>query len=228
LAIIPAKGRSSRFPDKNLATLAGRSLLEITVEKIRASGLFERILVSSEDQRILDQATRLGVVAAPRPDHLARDPVQVGGVCLHVLEEERRSGREWPWFGIFLVTNPLMPAPTIAAAVERFHATGARAVASVVRMVHPPQRTLQIRDGRLEPFLSLDMFGGAEELEPLYRHDGGVLILRTPLFEADGRLLGGDVRPMVLDHTESVDIDTPLDLAWAEFILKQNSASTRA
>jgi CMP-N-acetylneuraminic acid synthetase len=225
LAIIPAKAHSSRFPGKNRATLGGRPLLEITVEKVRASGRFDRILVTSDDDVLLAQAASLGVVAARRPPELARDPVQVGGVCLHVLQQERNEGREWPWFGVFLVTNPLIPESVIASAVDEFHQSGARAVASVVRFVHPPQRTLAIRGGRLEPFLSLDMFGGAEELEPLYRHDGGVLILRTTHFESDGRLLGGDVRPVILDDSASVDIDTPQDLAWAEFILAQQKGA---
>ena len=226
LAIVPAKGESKRFPGKNLARLGGRPLLDITVEKIRASGRFEQILVSSEDPRILEAAERLGAEAVPRPPELAQDPVQVGGVCAHLLTEEQAAGRTWPWFGVFLVTNPLIPVAAIQEAVDRFHATGARATASVVPIVHPPQRALRIRDDRLEPFMDVDLSLGAEAHEILYRHDGGALILRTADFESDGLLLAGDVRPIILDHENSVDIDTPHDLQWAEFVLSRRRVDT--
>lgn len=226
LAIIPAKGQSSRFPGKNLAVLGGRTLLEIAIDKVRESERFARILVSSDDDRILAAGEAAGAMAAPRPAHLARDPVQVGGVCLHVIEQERRAGRDWLWFGIFLVTNPLIRVESIRKAVDLFHESDCRGVASLVPFVHPPQRSFRVaEDGRIEPaMLRPEQFLGAEEYEQLYRHDGGVLVLRTQDFVHDETLFGGDMRSVVLDHVESVDIDTPMDLEWADFVMRRFSS----
>ena len=86
LGLIPAKGGSTRLARKNLRLLAGRSLLAWAVEAARASGVLERIVVSTEDQEVVRAARGLGVdVPFLRPPELARDPAGVADVALHAL-----------------------------------------------------------------------------------------------------------------------------------------------
>lgn len=224
LAIIPARGGSKRFPRKNLATLAGRPLLLYALDAARGSGVFDSICVTSDDDEILELSRVSGADACVRrPPRLAGDTAQVKDVCRELLEASAAEGPHHAGFAVLLPTSPLRTAGDIRAAHEVFTATGAGCVMSVVPFEHPPQRAVRLVNGRIEPFVGLDAMKPAQRLEPLYRHDGAVIFMRTDVFLREGEFYGGDVTPYFMPPERSVDIDSPLDLAWAEFLLTRGA-----
>jgi N-acylneuraminate cytidylyltransferase len=60
-------------------------------------------------------------------------------------------------------------------------------------------------------------------LEPLFRHDGSIIFAKTEIFLKEGEFYGSKVVPFIIPEANSVDIDTPLDLEWAEFLLKRRT-----
>ncbi len=93
LGVVPARGGSMRLPGKNLRTIAGRTLVEGAVQSGQDATLIDRVVVSSEDQTILAEAERLGVLAIRRPDDLADDAAPMLGVLRHaMLSAERLCG----------------------------------------------------------------------------------------------------------------------------------------
>lgn len=86
IAIIPARGGSKRLPRKNIRVLLGRPLLQWPVQAALDSGLFERVVVSTEDPEISEIAREAGAEVLVRPDSIATDTSTVVDVCMHALD----------------------------------------------------------------------------------------------------------------------------------------------
>ena len=103
LAIIPARGGSKRFPRKNVALLKGKSLLEWTIDVAKESGVFERVVVSSEDEEIISIAKKCGAEIHQRKDELASDTAQIKDVVESILKEYSEKGEKYDSFGLIIL-----------------------------------------------------------------------------------------------------------------------------
>lgn len=92
VAIIPARGGSKRLPRKNVLSFLGRPLIAWPIGAAHASGLFSRVIVSTEDDEIAMVAGRYGAEVIKRPEEIATDTSTVVEVCLHALETLRLNG----------------------------------------------------------------------------------------------------------------------------------------
>lgn len=222
LCIIPARGGSKRFPRKNLAPFLGKPLLAHAIESAQESSVFDVVCVSSEDHEILEVARSFGAdMVIERPQALATDAVQIREVCGELLRDLSRGGRSYKDFGVLLTTNPLRTPENIREAYALFCQTQADFVMTVVSYTHPPQRALRTVDDRLEPFIGVDYMKQTQRLEPLYRHDGTVIFGQVETFLETGEFYSGRIVPFIMQPERSVDIDTPLDLEWAEFLARR-------
>jgi CMP-N-acetylneuraminic acid synthetase len=220
LCLIPARGGSRRFPRKNLAFLAGKPLLAHAVAAARASGVFSLICVSSEDGEILAAAREAGADAAlPRPPELAGDTAMVKEVCIQVLEHFSARGQAFREFGVLLPTTPLRRPEDLQAGYRLLQNPEVNYVMSLVPFSHPPQRAVWAPEGYVEPYFGLQFMRPAQQLDPLYRHDGSFIFAKTEVFLREREFYGTRVAPYFIPPEYSVDIDSPLDLAWAEFLL---------
>lgn len=222
LCIIPARGGSKRFPRKNLALLAGKPLLAYAIDAALESRVFEVVCVSSEDEEILAIARQYGAnLALKRPEALATDTAQVKHVCLHILEDFLAHGRKYEEFAVLLVTNPLRTGADLQAAYEIFKTQKANYIMSLVPFSHPPQRAVWAPHGYVEPYFDLKYMKPTQGLDTLYRHDGSVIFARSQVFLREKEFYGTKVVPYFIPPERSVDIDNPLDLEWAEFLLSR-------
>ncbi|MBU0675242.1 MAG: acylneuraminate cytidylyltransferase family protein [Proteobacteria bacterium] len=219
VCIIPARGGSKRLPRKNIALLAGKPLLAYAIEAARDSGLFDWIVVSSEDSEILKVASQYGAAIDRRAPELATDTAQVKTVCRELLLNLAQRGEHYQEFAVLLVTNPLRTAEDLKEAYQVFQDGDADTLMSLVPFSHPPQRAVRLSGGRVTPFLDGEQMKQTQLLEPLYRHDGSFIFGRVEPFLAGGEFYGGRVAPFVLPPEHSVDIDQPIDLLWAEFLI---------
>jgi CMP-N-acetylneuraminic acid synthetase len=225
LCIIPARGGSKRFPRKNVALLNGKPLLAYAIEAALKSAVFDLVCVSSEDDEILSTARQYGAsLAVPRPAELASDTAQVKQVCCYLLEYFQARGRAYGEFGLLLVTNPLRTAADIQGAYAVFKEKNANYVMSLVPFSHPPQRAVWAPDGYVQPYFGLAHMKQTQLLDPLYRHDGSVIFARSEVFLREQEFYGSRVAPYFIPPERSVDIDSPLDLKWAEFLISRATA----
>ena len=226
LCIIPARGGSKRLPRKNIALLAGKPLLVYAIEAALESGVFDQVCVSSEDDEILEVARAHGAQLAPkRPPELATDTTQVRHVCAYLLEYFAAQGRVFTEFGVVLTTNPFRTAQDIKAAYEIFKHENANYVMSLVPYSHPPQRAVWVPHRYVEPYFGLQYMKQAQLLDTLYRHDGSIIFAKSEAFLREREFYGTKVVPYFIPVERSVDIDNPLDLAWAEFLLSRSGLS---
>jgi CMP-N-acetylneuraminic acid synthetase len=226
LAIIPARGGSKRFRRKNLALLAGKPLLAYAIQAARESGVFDSVCVSSEDEEVLAVARSHGAhLVLTRPLELASDTVQVGQVCAYLLEYLASQGHIYPEFAVLLATSPLRTSQDIQAAYEIFQRREANYVMSLIPFSHPPQRAVWVPHAYVESYFGKEYLQqDHQSLHRLYRHDGSIIFARSEVFLKERDFYGTRVVPYFIPMERSVDIDSPLDLAWAEFLLSRGAS----
>lgn len=119
IAIIPARGGSKRIKGKNMKELAGKPLLWYTIAAAKAAPSVTQILVTSDNQDILDYANDEGATPVQRPKELASDSAQLEPVILHAIEKAEPS----LFIDIVVVlqpTSPLRDGKYIEAAIQQF------------------------------------------------------------------------------------------------------------
>lgn len=221
LGLIPARGGSKGIPRKNLAPLGGRPLLQWTCEAARASRRLSRTVLSTDDPEIREAGRSWGVEAPfVRPAELAADETPMIDVVLHAVRAVEAGGPGPDVIVLLQPTSPFRRAEHIDACVARLEETGCDTVVSVVGVPHRfgPGSLMKLEGERLVPVAPLVL--RRQEKERLYARNGpAVLGVRREVALSRGTLYGDDCRPLVMNEADSVDIDDPLDLAWAEFLL---------
>lgn len=225
LGLIPARGSSERFPRKNLALLGGKPLLVWTIEPAVLSGVFNAVWVSSEDEEILEVAGRHGGVPLARPADLAAHRVTVAEVCRHVLGQLTDRGERFPAVYILLPTSPFRTAESIRTAWNLFQSSGVDALMSVVPSQHPPQWCFVQVDGWLRPYVPGEFGKPRVDLVSTWRHDGAHQIVRSEVLLERGERFAERTLPFFVPVERAVDINNPLDLEWAAFLLARKRVS---
>ncbi len=220
IAIIPARGGSKRFPRKNVAELDGKPLVAYAVEAGLESGVFDTVCVTSDDEEILAVGRDYGAdLLHERPPELASDTAQVKEVCASLLRELREEDKDYSYFGVLWVTNPLRRAEDLKEAWDLFQGSGGRGVMSLVPFDHPPQTAVWAPEGEIVPYFEGDNFKRTQELDEVYTHDGAFILMETDYFLKREKFYVPGMIPYYNSLEHSVDIDTPRDLAWAEFLM---------
>lgn len=223
LAIIPARANSKRLPEKNLRILRGKTLLAHAIEHAIKSEVFTKICVTSEDDQILSIAGKYREVTChKRPQELSGDEVETKEVCKDVLQKYKYES-----FCLLLPTSPLRDPAEIAIAAKIFLKEKPDALMSATEYHYPPQKALRCINGLLEPKWGGNYMKQAQELEPLFVHDGSFIFMKTDSLFKNGSFYKGKIIPYFIPKGRSVDIDTELDLKWAEFLLERGPAFVR-
>lgn len=232
LALIPARGGSKSIPRKNIALLAGRSLISYAIEAARNSESVGRVIVSTDDEEIASVAKAEGAeVPFLRPPALAEDSTLILPVIRHLLESLGNESGYRPWaVALLQPTSPLRKPAHVDGAVALLRETGADSVVSVVDVPHNfnPVSLLRIEGGRLVPYLKGEgnRVLRRQDKPVVYARNGPVvLVSRYKTLMEKNELYGEDCRPYHMDDKHSIDIDGPDDLAMAEIILSTGTPS---
>jgi len=225
LALVPARGGSKGVPDKNVKPLAGHSLLDYTARAARESGVVDRIILSTDSPEIADAGRRAGLeVPFMRPASLAADDTPMVPVIVHALSELSRQGWSPAIIVLLQPTSPLRRPDHIRAAVTMLRETGADSVVTVVEVPRhlSPDYVMRIHDGRLKSFLpDGERVTRRQDARPAFSRDGTVYAFRRATIEKSGGIYGEDCRPLVVDPSDSLSIDSPADWDEAERLLSR-------
>ncbi|MGI8512762.1 MAG: cytidylyltransferase domain-containing protein [Solirubrobacteraceae bacterium] len=226
LGLVPARGGSKRIERKNLARLGGRTLVRRALETAVAAGCFEAVALSSEDPEILAEARGLPVLALERPAALATDTARSFDVVLDALRAAETEHGRAPFDAVAVVqaTSPFTAPEDLAGTVALLDSSGAGSAVSIARVesaVHP-LKLKRLEGDRLVPFLEDDAMTPSHELPELWVRNGSVYVSRREVLDA-GTFIADDVRGYPMPAERSYDVDTPLDLAFAEFLIERGS-----
>jgi CMP-N-acetylneuraminic acid synthetase len=223
LGLVPARGGSKGVPGKNIRLLAGRSLLDYTADAARASGVVDRLILSTDSEDIADIGRRSGIeVPFLRPAELAQDDTPMLPVVRHALSALEHDGWTPEIIVLLQPTSPLRRAEHIRRAVDLLIETGADSVVSVVELPRhlSPDYVMRLDGGVLRPFLPEGArLGRRQDARPAYAREGTVYAFRRSTLDCFGNIYGEDCRPLIVPAPESLSIDTAEDWDAAERIL---------
>lgn len=217
LAIITARGGSKRIPRKNIKPFLGKPILAYSIEAAVASGLFDEVMVSTEDEEIAEIAKRYGAkVPFYRSEKTAGDFATTNDVLLEVIDEYEKRGQFFDVACCIYPTAPFVTEEKIKDAMGQLERSDADTLIPVVQFSYPPQRAMVIRNGQLE-FKYLEYIDSrSQDLEKEYHDVGQFYCFKVPAYKENKKLMLGSILPYVVDEMEVQDIDNESDWKIAE------------
>lgn len=223
LCIIPARGGSKRLPRKNIKLLNGKPLIFYTIDAVLSSGVFDKVVFTSDDDEILDKvrtnySTDL-LKIIKRPDELASDTSKVIDTVMYFLDEDY----EQTW--LTLPTSPLKVGEDFIQATQLLD-ENTDSVLSYTEMEFPPTLGLVVgQDNKLFDYdNSLPWQNGnsrSQDHPIVYRPNGALYGSWTSKLKLNKNYYIGETKGYFMSRRRSIDIDTQFEFDLAEFILSK-------
>ena len=219
LALIPARGGSKGIPRKNIRPFCGKPLLQWTIDVARAAPSVDRVVVSTDDPEIAEIACAGGAeVPFLRPAELASDTAPGIGPVLHALQQ-------LPDVSDLLLmqpTSPLRRLEDVEAIIALSQKTASDTVVSVTPSgKHPAWMYALTLDHVLRPLTDMPDASCRQQLPPAYALNGALYLASRTFLEREKSFFGAQALGYVMAPEHSVDIDTPLDWQWGEFLMQR-------
>ena len=216
LAIITARGGSKRIPRKNIKEFCGKPILYYSIEAAMDAGVFDTVMVSTDDKEIASLAQKAGaVVPFFRSLETADDFASTDDVIMEVITEYQKRGEIFDAFCCIYPTAPFLTGKRLREAMELL--TAADSVMPVVPFSYPPQRGLIINEkGQVTRQFPEYATTRSQDLPKVYHDCGQFYACRTKPFLDAGTTDVENLLPLVLSEMEVQDIDTPEDWEIAE------------
>lgn len=216
LAIITARGGSKRIPRKNIRPFLGKPILLYSVEAALSSGIFDEVMVSTDDEEIAETARQAGAkVPFMRSSAAADDYASTDDVIREVLSCYEAQGRHFDSFCCIYPTAPFVTAQKLTEAMGMLKK--AESVMPVTTFPYPVLRSLSIdENGHIGYKWREYAASRSQDLETLYHDCGQFYACRTDAFFREGTTDTPGMVPFLLPELEVQDIDTEEDWAIAE------------
>lgn len=222
IAVIPARGGSKRIPRKNIRPFLGVPMLSRAVAMLAAAGVFDRIIVSTDDEEIASVAVAAGAeVPFRRPPELSGDMAGTLPVIVHAIREMQARGVV-PEHVCCAYPAAVLSRPNDVRAARDMLAAGALDyVFTATSFPFPIQRALRKRaDGTCEMFWPEHRETRSQDLEPAFHDAGQFYFGRRDAWLAGSPIFGPRSRMLELPRYRVQDIDTPEDWTRAEVIFR--------
>lgn len=230
-ALIPARGGSKAVKKKNLQKIAGKSLLQITIEQALACKEIDRVYVSTDCPEIKAAALQFGaLVPFLRPAEFSGDLSPDIEAFLHWLDYLDSQKEALPETVVHLrVTSPFRTMSNITDALHilRSHPE-ADSVRSVTVPSENPFKMWRVgENGYLSPLVDSQISEPynlpRQALPPVWWHSGTIDVIRTRVLREQKSMTGRCILPLVVSAREALDINKPADLRYAEFLLESRN-----
>ena len=218
IAIIPARGGSKRIPNKNIKLFAGQPIISYSIRVAQETGLFDRIIVSTDSLEIADIAREYGAETPfLRPAELSDDFTGTVPVLLHALNWLDDHGYTTDYFCCIYATAPFIQAVYIKKGFDLIKDKDAVTAFSVTTFPYPIFRALKISDNdRVEMFWPKHKNSRSNDLPEAYHDAGQFYWGNTEKFLMGKTFFSSDSVPIIIPRYLVQDIDTPEDWETAE------------
>lgn len=222
VAIIPARGGSKRIPRKNIKMFYGKPMIAYSIETAKNSGLFDKIIVSTDDNEIADVARSYGAeVPFIRPKELSDDHTGTTPVIAHAIGMLEKEGCKIDIACCIYATAPFVQPEFLCAGYEKLMSQKWAYTFSATSYPFPIFRAIQCnRDESVEMFWPEHLATRSQDLPEAY-HDAGQFYWGTseawlhelPIFASHSSMI-------VLPRHMVQDIDTLEDWKRAELMYR--------
>ncbi|AGI66650.1 putative acylneuraminate cytidylyltransferase [Octadecabacter antarcticus 307] len=221
VAVIPARGGSKRIPRKNIKSFHGRPMIAWSIAAARASDLFDRIIVSTDDAEIAEIARAAGAEAPfLRDAALADDQIGVTEVVQDAIARLGAEGAVPDLTCLIYATAPFLRATDLRAGHARLIETGSLFAVSVTSFPAPIQRALVIEQGHVRMMNEENLLVRSQDLVEAYHDAGQFCWGLTEGWRAGPRVFRAPTAPVMLPRYRVQDIDTPEDWERAEIVAR--------
>lgn len=217
IAIITARGGSKRIPRKNIKPFLGKPIILYSIEAALESGVFDEVMVSTDDEEIAQIAREAGAsVPFMRSEATSNDYATTTDVLLEVLNEYQAKGQTFDYMACLYPTNPFITTDKLKAAMKLISENDYAEVLPVVQFSFPPQRAYVFKDNdslqyKWEEFKN----SRSQDLEKMY-HDAGQFYCYDVKKYIENKGVKGKIYPLICPESEVQDIDTEEDWKMAE------------
>ncbi len=218
IAIIPARGGSKRIPGKNIKLFAGQPIISYSIKAALASGLFQRVIVSTDSEEIAEVSRAYGAETPfVRPIGLADDFTTTADVIMHALDWLENHEASVSQACCLYATAPFVQISSLGEGLDILERSGAASVFTVTTYPASIYRALkQESDGRLAMVWPEYELTRSNDLPDTFHDAGQFYWLDARRFMIEPRIYSPDSRPIVLPRYLVQDIDTPEDWLTAE------------
>ncbi len=220
LCVIPARGGSKRIPRKNIRLFAGRPIIAWSIQAALETGLFDRVMVSTDDEEIAEVARVHGAeIPFLRPRELADDHTGTNAVAKQVIRWHDEQGISVEYACCLYATAPFVRVADLRDAHDRLVDSGKSFVFSVTSFPFPIQRALRLNSqGEVEAMYPEFRATRSQDLEPAWHDAGQFYWGRAAAFLNDEVLFSPASLPFILPRHRVQDIDTEEDWRRAELM----------
>lgn len=217
IAIITARGGSKRIPHKNIKEFCGKPIIEYSIEAAKQAGIFDTVMVSTDDNKIAEIAKNAGAeVPFMRSEETSNDYATTADVLMKVLEKYKERGIRYENACCIYPTAPFVTGYKLRQAMEMLVKEKKDSVMPVVPFSFPPLRGMVINDGKLEYKWQEYAMKRSQDLEEIYHDCGQFYVFRVETFEKEKKLVTDNTAGMIISELEVQDIDNETDWQLAE------------
>jgi N-acylneuraminate cytidylyltransferase len=217
VAIITARGGSKRIPRKNIKSFNGIPIIKYSIDAALDAGIFDEVMVSTDDQEIADLAVNFGAkVPFLRTLENSNDFATTADVIKEVVLKYRELGIQYEYFACIYPTAPFVNAEKLRKAMDLLFQTNADCVLPVVRYSYPIQRSLKIENGRTVMIWPENYLSRSQDLMPVFHDCGQFYCMKTESLLKQMKLFAEHTIPMEMPELEVQDIDNENDWKLAE------------
>lgn len=217
LAIITARGGSKRIPHKNIREFCGKPILYYSIEAALSSGLFDTVMVSTDDKRIAEEAGKAGAeIPFFRSEKTSGDFSTTAEVLLEVLEEYEKLGQSFDLACCIYPTAPFLTSEKLREAAGLLEEKRYDSVMPVAEFSFPPLRGMVIQEEKLQYRWEEFSQMRSQDLEKIYHDVGQFYFFNVEKFKKTGKLVTENTGAVIINELEMQDIDNETDWKLAE------------
>jgi len=218
LAIITARGGSKRIPRKNIKDFLGKPIIAYSIQAALECGLFDEVMVSTDDKDIADISTEYGAkVPFIRTDESSNDYATLAEVAIEVINRYNDTGKQFDNICCILPTAPFIKPQSISEAYIKLQKGTFDSVCPIVAFSYPILRALEIGDDeKLKMIWTEHLNTRSQDLKPAYHDSGSFYWIKTKALQKERTFFCKNGSAIILDETEVQDIDTLNDWHIAE------------
>jgi len=221
IAIIPARSGSKGLKDKNIAPLCGKPLIAYSIEAAIRSGIFDRVVVSTDSVHYAEISRSYGADIIMRGELLSNDKATSFMVIEDVLKNHLNES--YDYFVLLQPTSPLRNQIHIKEAVDRFECNNDRFdfLVSVKESEHAKVLVNPIDDDMSLKYFDTDFSSYRRQGYKDYSPNGAIFIGKIKEYLQNKHFFGRRSMAYIMNREDSVDIDNSIDLELAKIIMNK-------
>ena len=226
LIIIPARKGSKGIPGKNMKSLGGKPLIKYSIDVAKSLFASDNICISTDSEDIISLAIKEGLkVPFVRPVTFCADNTSMHDVLIHAVNFYKDEGFDHDTIILLQPTSPFRTKENLEEAI-RLYTSDTDMVVSVKKTDANPYYVLyeENKDGFLRKSKSGN-FSSRQECPEVWQFNGAIYIIKISELLKGSHLLFNRIVKYVMDDVSSLDIDSPLDWAFAEFCISNPTLS---